>query len=160
MNKIDKPFNSLGEKKRRGLKLVKPEVGTSVVVQWIRICLPVQGDTGLIPCPGRFYMPRRNQAHVLQPLSPRAANTKAGTYARAHKPQPLSSCAAMTGPSCPGAHTQQVLSPRAAMTEAHAPRACAMQHCKHCIVRSHCNDHNEEKSQLTITGESMYASHQ
>ena len=117
-------FNSLGEKKRRGLRLIKLEVGTSVVVQWIRICLPVQGDTGLIPCPGRFHMPRRNQAHAPQPLSPRAANTKASTCSKAHKPQLL-------------IHVLQCLKP------VHLEPVL-------CNKRSHCDDHSE-KSRLTTT---------
>ena len=111
-------FNSLGEKKRTGLKLIKLEVGTSVVVQWIRICLPVQGDTGLIPCPGRFHMPWRNQAHAPQPLSPRAGNTKASRCSRAHKPQPL-------------IHVLQCLEP--------AHREPGL-----CNKRSHCDDHSEK----------------
>ena len=30
---------------------------TSLMVQWIRICLPNAGDMGLIPGPGRFHIP-------------------------------------------------------------------------------------------------------
>ena len=108
----------MGEKKRTGLKLIKLEVGTSVVVQWIRICLPVQRDTGLIPCPGRFHMPWRNQAHAPQPLSPRAGNTKASRCSRAHKPQPL-------------IHVLQCLEP--------AHREPGL-----CNKRSHCDDHSEK----------------
>ena len=32
----------------------------SLVVQWLRIHLAVQGDTGLIPGPGRSHMPWSN----------------------------------------------------------------------------------------------------
>ena len=33
---------------------------TSLVVQWLRICLPITGDTGSSPGPGRSHMPRSN----------------------------------------------------------------------------------------------------
>ena len=32
--------------------------GASLVVQWLRICLPMQGDTGSSPGLGRSHMPR------------------------------------------------------------------------------------------------------
>ena len=35
------------------------------------------GDTGSIPGPGKFHMPRSNLAHVPQILSPCAATTEA-----------------------------------------------------------------------------------
>ena len=31
-------------------------------VQWIRLCLPMQGDAGSIPGPGRLYMPWSNRS--------------------------------------------------------------------------------------------------
>ena len=33
---------------------------TSLVVQWLRTCLPMQGDVGLISGPGRLHMPQGN----------------------------------------------------------------------------------------------------
>ena len=47
-----------------------------LVAQWIRICLPIAGDTGLIPGLGRFRMLQRSEAHAQQILSPWAATTK------------------------------------------------------------------------------------
>ena len=41
-----------------------------LVVQWIRICLPIAGDTGSIPGAGRFRTLQRNEAHTQQILSP------------------------------------------------------------------------------------------
>ena len=49
---------------------------TSMVVQWIRIRLPVQRK-GSIPGPGRSHMARSNQACGPQLLSPHAATTEA-----------------------------------------------------------------------------------
>ena len=34
--------------------------GTSLVVPWLRISIGNAGDTGSIPSPGRFHMPRSN----------------------------------------------------------------------------------------------------
>ena len=67
---------------------------------------------------------RRNQAHAPQPLSPRAANTKASTCSKAHKPQLL-------------IHVLQCLKP------VHLEPVL-------CNKRSHCDDHSE-KSRLTTT---------
>ena len=50
------------------------------------------GDTGSIPGPGRFHMPRSNEAHVPQLLSP---SSKAG------EPQLLSPRDATTEAQCP-----------------------------------------------------------
>lgn len=42
------------------------------MVQWIRIHLPGQGDTDLIPGPRRLHVLRDNSACVPELLSPRA----------------------------------------------------------------------------------------
>ena len=35
------------------------ELGTSLVVQWLRLCTPNEGGPGLIPCQGtRSHMPQ------------------------------------------------------------------------------------------------------
>ena len=72
--------------------------GTSLVVQWLRICLPVQGTR-------------------VQSLVQEDPTCHGATKARA--PQLLSLCSR--------AHEPQLLSPRATTTEACAPRACAPQ---------------------------------
>ena len=38
----------------------KPTPGTSLVTQWLRICLPMQGTQVRSPGPGRSHMPRSN----------------------------------------------------------------------------------------------------
>ena len=87
---------------------------TSLVVQWLRICLgdgdkkdstwgfptgsvvknpPANaGDTGLIPDPRRSHMPGSNKAHVPQLLR---------LCSRAREPQLLSSCAVTTEACAP-----------------------------------------------------------
>ena len=50
---------------------VKQILGTSLVLQWLRIHLPTQGDTGSIPCLGRSHMPRSHKAHVPQLPKPK-----------------------------------------------------------------------------------------
>ena len=50
---------------------------TSLVGQWMRIHLPMQGDMGLIPGPVRSHMLQSNSVRVLQLLSPCAATTEA-----------------------------------------------------------------------------------
>ena len=39
---------------------MKKNIGTSLVAQWLRIRLPVQGDMGSSPGPGRSHMLRSN----------------------------------------------------------------------------------------------------
>ena len=68
------------------------------MAQGIRICLPIQGNTGSILGSGRFYM-------IQSKLSP--GITVSSLCSRAHEPQ--------------------ILSPCAATTEAQLPRACAPQ---------------------------------
>ena len=53
--------------------LLKCRAQASLVSQWIRIHLPMQGRH---PGPGRFHMPRSNWTHELQPLNPRATTTE------------------------------------------------------------------------------------
>ena len=81
------------------MKLRKTISGTSLVAQWLRVCLPIAGDTGSSPGPGGSHMLQSNQAHVPQLLKP--------TCSRAREPQ--------------------LLSPRATTTEARMPRAHALQ---------------------------------
>ena len=38
----------------------KVSPGTSLVAQWLRICLPRKRDTGSIPGPGIFHTPQIN----------------------------------------------------------------------------------------------------
>ena len=80
----------------------------------VRNPLANAGDTGLIPDPGRFHMPRSNYARVPQSLS---------LCSRDQNPQLLSPRAATTEPTCCNywAHALQLLSPRAAATEAQVP---------------------------------------
>ena len=59
----------------------------SQVVQWLRIHLAVQGDTSLIPGPGRSHVPWSNEACALQLLS---------LCSRVHEPKLLSPGAART----------------------------------------------------------------
>ena len=49
--------------------LKESQLRTSLVVLWIRMSVNA-GDTGSIPGPGRFHMPRSNEAHAPQLLSP------------------------------------------------------------------------------------------
>ena len=42
------------------LEYFKVNNGASLVAQWLRIRLPLQGDTGSSPGPGRSHMPRSN----------------------------------------------------------------------------------------------------
>ena len=37
---------------------VSDEGRASLVVQWLRICLPIAADTGPVPGPGRSHMPQ------------------------------------------------------------------------------------------------------
>ena len=53
-------------------------IGTSLVVQWIRICLQA-GESASIPGPGRSHIPRGNWGCVPQLLSPRSATREATT---------------------------------------------------------------------------------
>ena len=55
-------------------------LGASLVVQWLRICLPMQGTRGSSPDPGRSHMLQSNEARAPQLLSLRSG---------AHEPQPL-----------------------------------------------------------------------
>ena len=48
---------------------MKNEWGASLVVQWLRICLAVEGNTGLTPGPEGSHMPWGNWACVQQLLS-------------------------------------------------------------------------------------------
>ena len=50
-------------------ELTEERIRASLVAQWLRICLPMQGDTGSSPGLGRSHMPRSNEAHVPQLLS-------------------------------------------------------------------------------------------
>ena len=56
--------------------------GTSLVVQWLRILLPMQGTWVSMPGPGRFHMPLGNKAHApqLQSLCSRAPGAKKGKH--------------------------------------------------------------------------------
>ena len=44
--------------------------GASLVVQWLRIHLPIAGDTGAIPGPGRFHLPWGSWTRAPQLLKP------------------------------------------------------------------------------------------
>ena len=72
--------------------------GTSLVVQWLRICLPMQVHTGSIPGPGRSHMLWSNSAHVPQLLS---------LHSRACEPQLLRLSATTTEVRVPTAHAPQ-----------------------------------------------------
>ena len=61
----------------RSLMLLKSnEDWTSLVAQWISPPASAE-DIGLIPGPGKFHMPRSNQTHESQLLSPSAVPTEA-----------------------------------------------------------------------------------
>ena len=51
-------------------------LGTSLIVQWLRINLPNAGDACLIPGPGRFYSLPDNEARASQLLSPHTQQEK------------------------------------------------------------------------------------
>ena len=74
-NKVSKPlpYRMLSCITNLFISLLKCGAKASLVSQWIRIYLPMQGTH---PGPGRFHMPRSNWAHELQPLNPRAATTE------------------------------------------------------------------------------------
>ena len=53
------------------VKVMKKQLeGTSLVGQWMRIHLPMQGDVGLIPGPGRSHLLHSNSDRVQQLLKP------------------------------------------------------------------------------------------
>ena len=107
----NKPKKKKKQKKPRGLgplrNLTKnPQMWTSLVVQWLRIRLPMQGT----------WVQSLGQE---DPTCRRATKpTSHNCWARA--PQLLK-------PACSRACVPQLLSPHAATTEAHAPRARAPQ---------------------------------
>ena len=59
----------------KGIWLRKSTVGTSLVAQWLSICLPIATDMGLIAGLGRSPM-RSNEAQEPQLLSPCATTTE------------------------------------------------------------------------------------
>ena len=97
--------------KPRGLEPLRnltknPQMWTSLVVQWLRIRLPMQGT-------------RVQSLGQEDPTSRRATKPTSHNY-WARAPQLLK-------PACSRACVPQLLSPHAATTEAHAPRARAPQ---------------------------------
>ena len=69
----------------------------------------MQGDTGLIPGPGRFHMPHGNQAHGLQLLKPASLR---GCAWQPDKPPPREAYAlqpesSLHSPQLEKAHAQQ-----------------------------------------------------
>ena len=53
----------------QNLSPIKRRMGASLVAQWLRICLLMQGNTGSSPGLGRSHMPRSNEARAPQLLS-------------------------------------------------------------------------------------------
>ena len=76
----------------------KEPSGASLVVQWLRIRLPMQGTRVQSPGPGRSHMPWSNLARAPQLLS---------LHSRACKPQLLRLRAATTEARAPRAHAPQ-----------------------------------------------------
>ena len=56
-------------KREWGKETNKHKNTTSLMVQWLRICLPMQGTCSSIPGPEGSHVPRSNQAQVQQLLS-------------------------------------------------------------------------------------------
>ena len=56
-------------KKYNKLVNIRKKKGASLVAQWLRICLPMQGDTGSSPGLGRSHMSQSNEARAPQLLS-------------------------------------------------------------------------------------------
>ena len=98
---------------------IKHFLKASLVVQWLRIYLSVQGK-GSIPNPGRFHRPHREQACVQWFLNLRAATTEA------HEPQSL--CSSPREASTPRSlHTARE-QPRLAATGESSHTATKTQH--------------------------------
>ena len=72
------------------LKTKNWRLGTSLVVQWLRIHLPIE-DMGFIPSPGRSHVARSKWTHVPQLLSPTLEPTGCNSWAC--RPQYWSLCA-------------------------------------------------------------------
>ena len=115
------------------------QLETSLVVQWSRICLPMQGTRVQSlawedpTCRGATKPMHHNYwACALEPVS-HSYWARARTTTETCTPQ--SPCATTTEPACrqllksthPSACVPQLLSPCAATTEAHAPRTHALQ---------------------------------
>ena len=58
------------------------------MVQWLGICLPVQGH-GFNLCAGRFHMPWGSEAHVLQLLRPAKARAVLHNRRSHHNEKPV-----------------------------------------------------------------------
>ena len=68
----------------------KPRSRTSLVVRWLRICLPMQGNTGSIPGLGRSHVPQGNETcapQLLKPSHSRACAPPQGKPLRLEKAQ-------------------------------------------------------------------------
>ena len=141
------------------VKLENCKAGTSLVAQWLRICLPMQGAwvQSLVledpTCHGATNPVCHNYwactlepashnywAHMPQLLKP--------THSRAHVLQLLK-------PACSRAHMPQLMSPCTTTTEACASRACAPQQEKPLQMRSPCTATREHPCAATKTQRSQ-----
>ena len=102
------------------------DIGTSLMAQWLRICLPMQGTWV--------------QALVWEDPTCRGAAKPMHHNYWAHVPKLLK-------PVCPRALVPQLLSPRTTTTEAHEPRAHAPQQEKPLLTSTRENPHAAMKTQ-------------
>ena len=65
--------------KRLSYRIKVEEKGTSLVIQWLRLCAPRAGGLGLIPWPG-------NRSHMLQLRDPVCCSEDQGAHAPQLRP--------------------------------------------------------------------------